>query len=121
MADLYFDGPEPPEGKEWCAVCVMLAKQHVVHEQQAMVSLASRSAEDAPAVRVTMARNLTGFELKPAVTHAISTVVPQFGALPVCWSHSLGLELMPGGVAPASPQEAAMFGQAAQLNSRRKQ
>jgi hypothetical protein len=118
MADIYFDGPEPPEGKQWCSVCAMLAKQRTVHARQAMVQQAARTGDDAPAVRVSMA--LDGAELKPAVTHAISTVVPQFGSLPLCWSHVLGLELLPGGVAPASPQEAAMFGQAAQLNSGRR-
>lgn len=122
MADIYFDGPEPPPGREWCSVCVMLVKQHVVAEKQDLVRQASVSGENAPAVRVKMAPHLAGTELNTAVTHAISTVVPQFGALPVCWSHALGLELRPGGVPPASPQEAAMFSQAAQLgNSKRGQ
>ena len=37
---------------------------------------------------------------------------------PVRWSHALGLELLPGGVAPAL-QGAAMLSQAAQLNKGR--
>ena len=114
MADLFFDGPEPPPGREWCAICVMLVKQHVVAEKQDLVKQASVSDADAPAVRVKMAPSMTGQELNIAVTHAISTVVPQFGALPVCWSHALGLELR-GGLMPANPAEAAMFSQAAQL------
>lgn len=116
MADIYFDGPEPPPGREWCAVCVMLVKQHVVAEKQELVRQASVSDADAPAVRVTMAPHMTGQELNTAVTHAISTVVPQFGALPVCWSHALGLELR-GGLMPANPAEAAMLSQAAQIGN----
>lgn len=120
MADIYFDGPEPPPGREWCAVCVMLVKQHVVAEKQELVRQASVSDADAPAVRVTMAPSMKGQELNIAVTHAISTVVPQFGALPVCWSHALGLELR-GGLMPANPSEAAMFSQAAQLGNSKQQ
>jgi hypothetical protein len=120
MADIYFDGPEPPPGREWCAVCVMLVKQHVVAEKQELVRQASVSDADAPAVRVTMAPSMKGQELNIAVTHAISTVVPQFGALPVCWSHALGLELR-GGLMPANPAEAAMFSQAAQLGNSKQQ
>jgi hypothetical protein len=63
---------------------------------------------------------MKGQELNIAVTHAISTVVPQFGALPVCWSHALGLELR-GGLMPANPAEAAMFSQAAQLGNSKQQ
>jgi hypothetical protein len=114
-ADIYFDGPEPPEGRLWCAICVMLAKQRVTSAEQALVSHASRSPDDSPAVRVNMAGHMVGTELEIAVTRTISTVVPQFGALDVCWSHALGLSLKPGGVAPASPQEAAMFSQAVPL------
>jgi len=39
---------------------------------------------------------------------------------PVCWSHALGLEVVPGGVALASPQEAAMAIQAIQLDNKQR-
>ena len=118
-----FDGPPPPEGRIWCAICVMLAKQGVIEAEQSMIGVASRGdPADAP-MRIDAAKHIAmgGYELAIAVTRAISTAVPQWGPLDVCWSHALGLQLMPGGVAPASPAEAAMFGQAAQLGNSRPQ
>lgn len=116
MADIFFDGPQPPIGKQWCSVCVMLAKQAVVHEHQDEVKATAMAPADAEAVRILVLH--TGkTELAPAVTSAISTVAPHFGPLPVCWSHAIGLELMPGGVAPATPEQAAMLSQAVQLGN----
>lgn len=117
MADIFFDGPQPPIGKQWCSVCVMLAKQAVVHEHQDEVKATAMAPADAPAVRILVDTISRQVELAPAVTSAISTVAPHFGPLPVCWSHAIGLELMPGGVAPATPEQAAMLSQAVQLGN----
>jgi hypothetical protein len=121
---VFFDGPEPPEGQQWCAICVMLVKQAVIEAEHTMIDVSKRGDESDPPMRIDIARHvkLGGHELAAAVTRAISTVVPQWGPMDVCWSHALGLQLMPGGVMPASPQEAAMLSQAAQLgNQNRRQ
>lgn len=117
MGDIFFDGPEPPEGQLWCAVCLMIAKQYVVQAEQVLVRKAAASSPEAPPIRVNMLKHLASQELKVAVTRTISTVMPQFGALEVCWSHAIGVDLSGGAVVPASPQEAAMLSQAVPLGN----
>lgn len=118
MADIFFDGPAPPAGRQWCAACLMLAKQGAVQANQDAVRAAAMAGDDAPAVRIRVDIGRTT-ELAPAVTTAISTIAPQFGPMLVCWSHAIGIELTPQGVSLASPQEAAMINQAVQLGNRK--
>lgn len=114
MADIFFDGPAPPAGRQWCAACLMLAKQGTVQASQDAVRAAALAPDSDPPVRITV--DTREAELAPAVTTAISTIAPQFGPMLVCWSHAIGIELTPAGVTMASPQEAAMINQAVQLN-----
>ena len=111
-------GPAAPPGGVWCAVCVMIAKQAVIAANNEVFAAAQLGNGDA-APRVTMDTQQVVL-LEPAVTRAISWVVPQWGPLEVCWTHALGLEILPGGVAPASPAEAAMVNQAVMLNRKGK-
>jgi hypothetical protein len=117
--DVFFDGPEPPPGQVWCAICLGLAKRVVTGAEQEALAAAARGSEDQQPLRINMSKHLLNVELKVAVTRSISTVAPALGALDVCWSHAVGLEPMSGGVALASPQEAAMVNQAAMLNQKR--
>lgn len=116
--DVWFDGPEPPAGFVWCAICVGLAKRIVTGAEVDALQDAARGTEDQQPIRINMSRHLLGVELKVAVTRSISTVAPGLGALDVCWSHAVGLEPMAGGLMPANPAEAAMVNQAAQLQRR---
>lgn len=116
MADIYFDGPQPPLGRQWCAACLMLAKQDAVRENQDAVRAAAIAPDGSPAVRIHV--DVSG-ELACAVTTAITTIAPQFGPMLACWSHAIGIELTPAGVSLASPQEAAMINQAVQLGNRK--
>jgi hypothetical protein len=112
-------GPNPPSGQVWCSICVMIAKRAVIAANQALVDSASRGSETDPPIIIKV--DLTGIRVDTAVAKAVSTVVPAWGPLDVCWTHALGLEMLPGGVMPATPQEAAMLNQAVQLNANRRQ
>lgn len=114
---VYFDGPEPPEGRIWCAVCTMQYKQVFIAANQARINTAQQGDEHLvrnPRFNLTDRQQ----ELKLAVTRTISILGPQFGVLDVCWSHAVGLDMRQG-LMPANPSEMAMFSQAAQIGGRR--
>jgi hypothetical protein len=116
--ELFFDGPEPPPGTIWCAICVGFLKKRVLDAEQVTVSEAQRGSPDQQPVRLNMLRHSMGTELKPAVTRTISSAAPGLGPLDVCWSHAIALDPVGGGISIASPQDAAMLSQAALLNRR---
>lgn len=103
---IMFDGPQPPAGCKWCAVCAMLYKQSGLERLSQQMDIARANGS-----RVNLASGaaLAKTELKVAVTRALSTVQPAWGPMDVCWSHALGLRLQGGGIAPATPADAAML------------
>lgn len=115
----YFDGPAPPEGCTWCAVCAMQYKNGGVEHYAQQINAHEKQAATNGALLRSPRFDLTAQpgiqELKVAVVRAMSILGPNFGMLDVCWSHVMGLNLRSGGVLPANPQEAAMFSQAKML------
>lgn len=127
---VFFDGPQPPQGRVWCAVCAGGYKHAGVAAQRDAINRAQNGngTPSGKAPRFTLGKPLMssvgpldGAELALAVTRGLSTLGPNFGVLDVCWSHLIALDMTGGAIAPASPQEAAMFSQAAQLGRQRGQ
>ena len=112
----YFDGPQPPEGFIWCAVCAMQYKNGAVQHFKDAIAAHERGSNGMllAAPRFDATAQPGKQELAVAVTRALSILGPNFGALDVCWSHVMGLDLRTG-LMPASPQEASMFSQARML------
>ena len=114
---VYFDGPEPPEGRIWCAVCAMQYKQTYLAANQAAIQMAQKPNAHRignPRFDITQDRG----ELKIAVVRSLTILGPQFGVMDVCWSHVVGLDMRQG-LMPANPAEMAMFSQAAQIGGPR--
>jgi hypothetical protein len=110
---IYFDGPRPPAGHIWCAICAGMYKQAGIDAQPLQLEQAKQDGG-----RISL-RDHTQ-ELNVAVTRALSILGAQFGILDVCWSHAMALTLRMDGITPASPQEAAMLSQAVPLRGGRK-
>lgn len=114
---VYFDGPQPPEGRSWCVVCAMQYKFGGVTKHDRAIKAHEQSNTSGAIVRpprFSLADQPGTPELAVAVTRGISVLGAQFGVLDVCWSHVVGLDLR-SGLMPATPQEAAMFSQARML------
>ena len=114
----YFDGPEPPEGRIWCAVCAMQYKnggvKHFARQIDAHEKLTGTNGALVRSPRFDLTAQPGKQELAVAVTKGISILGPNFGQLDLCWSHVMGLDLR-NGLMPATPQEASMFSQARML------
>ena len=91
--------PDPPEGKQWCAMCVMLAKG-IINGQHAQ-EVAELAADGKDGDRWFSARE--PFPLQAAQVRAMVAEMPQAGVLDVCWTHAAGITVKPQSpIAPAN-------------------
>lgn len=91
MSNIWFaDPPDPPEGREWCLVCLMRAKDYITELHPDLVKI----AEDGKAADHWVPWE-NAVKLMPAVCHGLCNV-PQLGLVPVCWSHLATASLRQG-------------------------
>jgi hypothetical protein len=79
--------PDPPDGRVWCVMCLMLAKNQITsaHPELAEVQASSKTLTHYVAWDTTIM-------LMPAMTKGISDV-PQLGVVDVCWTHLAGIKV----------------------------
>ncbi len=88
MSTIKVTGPQPDDGRQWCAACVMLAKQELHDDQLPAMQGALR---DGKTGTILFHANSTAVE--PAVTLAVWGDAPNMPPMPVCWTHAAGINL----------------------------
>lgn len=83
-AVLMENGPVPPEGKEFCPVCVMLIKDAAEKLFRREIEAALRENTQEPFIIDLADADLRDPQLAEVV--AVS-ILPQLGLLRVCWGH----------------------------------
>lgn len=87
---LMINGPVPPEGKEFCPVCVMLAKNAAEKFFRKEIEAGLRDPSPLP-LRLDMRKaHLPDPEYAEVVSISI---LPQLGLLRVCWGHVMSAQL----------------------------
>lgn len=89
-AVLMVNGPVPPEGKEFCPVCVALYKNEADTFFKAQVEQGLRENTRQPLVLDLAEANLPEPQLAQVVG---ASIMPQFGLLRICWGHVLPAQL----------------------------
>lgn len=90
MSRVWITGlPDPPDGKQWCVMCVMLAKG-IINERNAR-AYAEVNADGKDSDQWISVRE--PFALQPAQVRAIAAEMPQAGVLDLCWTHAAGITL----------------------------
>ncbi len=102
MSTLRITGPVPAEGTQWCAPCVMLAKQ-ALHDEH-LDGMREALADGRPGIKTW---HITPGQLEPAITTGIWGDAPNMPPMPVCWTHAAGINLkarsaleLPNGAVP---------------------
>lgn len=88
MSTLRITGPTPDDGRQWCAACVMLAKQEL-HDEH-MDGMREALADGKNGAKLY---HVTPRMIEHAVTVAVWGDEPNMPAMPVCWSHVAGIIL----------------------------
>jgi hypothetical protein len=88
MSTLQVTGLQPDDGKQWCAACVMLAKQ-ALHEKHLPDMIAALKDGKNGIVRFHVTPDL----LQHAITIAVWGDAPNMPPMPVCWTHAAGINL----------------------------
>lgn len=87
---LMTDGPLPPEGKEFCPVCVALYKNEAekFFRKQTEEGLRENTAEP-----LYLDLRLADLDDPQHAEVVALSVLPQLGLLRVCWGHVMGAQL----------------------------
>lgn len=106
------DLPDPPEGEQWCAVCVGAVKAAVNDSKRVIAEVQAASGDGKPDGLVLITtegiRGRAGglAALQIAVTWAPAVQVPGAPIVPLCWTHAPAIEDGPKAngkkIAPAS-------------------
>jgi len=98
-ATVLYKGPKPPLGEKWCFLCVAFMKAQYNDRHQEDIDRANNTP-DGEVIHFDLTAELS--ELPPlevAVTLGLSGVLPQAGALELCWSHATAVKLQtPSGI-----------------------
>jgi hypothetical protein len=98
-----FEGPAPPPGRVFCAVCVMMAKAAAVDEAKDAIAELARQPNGTVEWFQIAGKLPEGVPVQVAVTRALFAVAPQLGPLDVCWSHAGAVVFSTSGLAVAGP------------------
>lgn len=87
---LMINGPVPPEGKEFCPVCVMLYKDAAEKFFRRVIEAGLRESSQEPLV---MDLEKFGWP-EPQYAEVVGvSILPQLGLLRVCWGHIAAAQL----------------------------
>jgi hypothetical protein len=102
--DVYLDGPQPPNGRQFCTLCIMRYKAAVLSSPGVKEQI-DRSEAGLGPNRLSMLSMAPGAEL-PELSVGLN-MCPQLGnqILPVCWGHGAGVSFTNLVSAQALPQE----------------
>jgi hypothetical protein len=81
---LMINGPVPPEGKEFCPVCVALTKHRLEQYFRADIEAGLRERTEEPLRLDYRKADLPDPEFAEVVSISI---LPQLGLLRICWGH----------------------------------
>jgi hypothetical protein len=87
---LMVNGPLPPEGKEFCPVCVSLYKNQAETAFRNEIQAGINERSDLPVII-----DLKKFDFpEPQFAEVVAmSIMPQLGLLRVCWGHVLSAQL----------------------------
>jgi hypothetical protein len=87
---LMINGPLPPEGKEFCPICVGLMRNDLDHFFRKAIETGLRENTQSPLILDVRKAHHDDPQFAEVV--AIS-IMPQLGLLRVCWGHVLAAQL----------------------------
>lgn len=87
-----FDGPVAPEGSKFCVACMMLARWAAMNENKAAIEEHEKNGEGKI---LHLPLDFPGAPPVELATHqAVSGLLPQYGMIDVCWTHTGALAIL---------------------------
>lgn len=102
---LFKNGPVPPEGQEFCPICVMLFRTAIDKHYAEQIGAELREAPDGPPLVYDISEVDAPAPMLAAV-YGVS-IMPQYGIMKACWGHIVAAQTSM--LAPASADQVPLL------------